>query len=244
DNIVPKDELTSSVDLILDKVPAHLIPLIPEYPLYVGGLLNQPSPGRIKGKKLQPLMVGSDAWLAHMEEIYKEHERERKYKELKLENSIKWEVDPDRAEFREDLSRNVTAYTDAFHEYESKKLEIASRPPPLPVPINIKKGKQKKKNTHVGKASTSTSMPVIKTDKEILKDLEHTVCIYEHTVVMIIRDASYYNPEIMVMDANSKKRRADTNGNLDSHYGLSIPKKVCILLDRFGLDTSSSNDAK
>ncbi|PKY63049.1 hypothetical protein RhiirA4_490796, partial [Rhizophagus irregularis] len=246
DNIVPKDELTSSVDPILDnvQVPAHLIPLIPKYPLYVGGLLNQPSRGKMKGKKLQPLMVGSDAWLAHMEEIYIEHEKELKYEKLRLEYTIKWEVDLDRAEFRENLLRNVVAYTDALHDYESKKLEIASRPPVLPVPKNKKKGKQKIKNTHVGKASTSTSTPVIMTDEKILKDLENLVSMCEHTVVMTISDALYYNPELMVMDANLKKRRADTNGNLDSHYGLYIPKKVCTAPDRLGSDTSSFNDTK
>ncbi|CAB4435802.1 unnamed protein product [Rhizophagus irregularis] len=244
DNNVPTDELTISTDPTFDKVPSHLIPLIPEDPFYAGGLLNQPSSMKIKKKKLQPLLVGSDAWLAHMEEIYKEHESNKRFNERLLAYSNKWDIDSDRAEYRECLLDNVMTYTDAFHDYEVKKLEIASRPPPLPVPKNTKKGKQKKKNKQADNASTFTSTSDIKTDKEILEDLDYLVRDYENFAHMTRRHARLYEPDTMVMDANLKKRRADTNGNLDSHYGLYIPKKVCTTPDRLGSDISSSNDTK
>ncbi|CAB4414247.1 unnamed protein product [Rhizophagus irregularis] len=182
DNNVPTDESIVSTDPILDKVPSHLIPLIPDYPFYAGGLLNQPSPGKIKGKKLQPLVVGSEAWLAHMEEIYVRHERDRIYKEKLLAYSIKWDTDPDRAEYREDGVWVLMAYTDALHAYELKKLEIASRPPCLPVTKNTNKKKQKKKNKQADNASTSTATPAIMTDKEFLEQLHSEVLNYEHGV--------------------------------------------------------------
>ncbi|CAB4415006.1 unnamed protein product [Rhizophagus irregularis] len=242
---VPTEESIVSTDSILDKVPSHLIPLIPVEPFYVGGLLNQPSPGKIRGKKLQPLVVGSDAWLAHMEEVYKEHEATKRRNEQLLAYSIKWETDPDRADYREGLLDNVMTYTNAFHDYEIKKLEIASRPQPLPVPKNIKKkGKQKKKNQQADKASTSTSTPDIMTDKEILEDLEYYVHFYEDHPYRTRSLYEIHEPELMVMDANLTKRCADINGNLDSHYGFHITKKVCIALDRIGSDTSSINDTK
>ncbi|CAB4433730.1 unnamed protein product [Rhizophagus irregularis] len=50
DNNIPIDELSISTDPILDKVPSHLIPLIPDYPLYAGGLRNQPSALKVKKK--------------------------------------------------------------------------------------------------------------------------------------------------------------------------------------------------
>ncbi|PKY56023.1 hypothetical protein RhiirA4_509744 [Rhizophagus irregularis] len=244
DNNVPTDESIVSTDAILDKVPPHLIPLIPDDPFYAGGLLNQPSSNKIKNKKLQPLVVGSDAWLAHMEEIYNKHESTKRHNEKILAYSIKWDTDSDRAEYRECLLDNVMTYTDVFHDYEVKKLEIASRPPPLPVPKNTKKGKQKKKNKQADNASTSTSTPDIKTDKEILEDLDDLVRYYEDHPYMTRRQARLYEPDTMVMDANLTKRCADINGNLDSHYGFHITKKVCIALDRLGSDTSSPNDTK
>ncbi|CAB4435176.1 unnamed protein product [Rhizophagus irregularis] len=244
DNNVPINEPIVSIDAILDKVPSYLIPLIPDAPFYAGGMLNQPSFMNIKRKKLEPLTVGSDAWLAHMEEIYKEHESIKRRNENKSAFSIKWETGPDRAEYREYLCENVVNYTDAFHDYEVKKLEIASRPPPLPVPKKTKKGKQKIKNKQTDNASTSTSTPDIKTDEEILKDLDYMVHLYEDIPYMNRRHARLYEPDTMVMDANLAKRYADTNGNLDSHYGFHITKKVCTALDRLGPDTSSPNDTK
>ncbi|CAB4421843.1 unnamed protein product [Rhizophagus irregularis] len=242
DNNVPMDESTSSTDPILDKVPAHLIPLIPKDPFYAGGVLNQPSFLKIKKKNLQPLMVGSDAWLAHMEEIYKRYETDRRYNEKKLANSIKWDIDPDRAEYREDSTWILMAYTDAFHSYELKKLEIASRPPCLPVTKNTNKKKQKKKNKQADIASTSTTMPAVMTDKETLEELQSEVLNYDHGVYEHYRKARAYEPETMIMDVNLSKRRADINGNLDTHYGLHMTKKVCIALNRLGSDVSSFND--
>ncbi|PKY51598.1 hypothetical protein RhiirA4_468733, partial [Rhizophagus irregularis] len=227
---------------ILDKVPAHLIPLIPKDPFYAGGVLNQPSFLKIKKKNLQPLMVGSDAWLAHMEEIYKRYETDRRYNEKKLANSIKWDIDPDRAEYREDSTWILMAYTDAFHSYELKKLEIASRPPCLPVTKNTNKKKQKKKNKQADIASTSTTMPAVMTDKETLEELQSEVLNYDHGVYEHYRQARAYEPETMIMDVNLSKRRADINGNLDTHYGLHMTKKVCIALNRLGSDVSSFND--
>ncbi|PKY60721.1 hypothetical protein RhiirA4_484749, partial [Rhizophagus irregularis] len=243
DNNVPTDEPTVPTDPIFDKVPSYLIPLIPEEPFYVGGLLNQPSFMNIKRKKLQPLTVGSDPWLAHMEAIYREHELTRKHNENLLAFSIKWGVDSSRAEYRENMLNRVVDYTDAFHEYESKKLEIASRPPPLPVPKDTKKGKQKKKNKQADK-STSTSRPKIKTENEILEDLLSAVNTYEDQPSMLRCSTKFYEPEVTVMDANLTKRRADINSNLDSHHGFIKTKKVCIALDRLSSDSSSCNDTK
>ncbi|PKY58061.1 hypothetical protein RhiirA4_479641, partial [Rhizophagus irregularis] len=244
DNDVPTDELIASTDPLLDKVPSHLIPLIPEDPIYAGGLFSQPPSRKVIKKNLQPLMVGSDAWLAHMEQIYKQHEAQERYKEHLLACGIKWDIDPDRGEYRNDSLQVLMAYTDAFHDYELKKLEIASRPPVLPVTKNMNKKKQKKKNKQVDNASTSTPMPAIMTDNEILEELHSTVMDREHGIVYHYKQATLYQPELMVMDVNLTKRRADINGNLDIHYGLHMTKKVCIALNRLGSDISSSDDTK
>ncbi|PKC13888.1 hypothetical protein RhiirA5_410075 [Rhizophagus irregularis] len=58
---------------IFENVPAHYVLLIPARPLYDGGVYNQPSRNQIRERKLKPLTVGSEAWLAHMEEIYNIH---------------------------------------------------------------------------------------------------------------------------------------------------------------------------
>ncbi|CAB4430823.1 unnamed protein product [Rhizophagus irregularis] len=244
DNNVPTDESTVSTDPTFDKVPSYLIPLIPEDPIYAGGLSNQPSDMKVKKKKLQPLMVGSEAWLAHMEEIYKRHEATNRNNKRLLELSIKWETDSDRAEFRDSCLYWLMSYTDALHAYELKKLEIASRPPPLPVTKNSKKKKEKKKNKQADNASTSTATPSIMTDDEILKELHNEVLEYEHGVCYQYDQARRYEPEVMVMDVNLTKRRADINDNLVSHYGLHMNKKVCLALNRFGSDTNSFNDTK
>ncbi|PKY62019.1 hypothetical protein RhiirA4_524843, partial [Rhizophagus irregularis] len=199
DNNVPTDELTVSTDPTFDKVPSYLIPLIPEDPFYAGGLLNQPSFMKIKKKKLQPLMVGSDAWLAHMEEIYKRHKADKRHNEKLLAYSIKWDTDPDRAEYREDSLMILMEYTNAFHDYELKKLEIASRPPCLPVTKNMNKKKQKKKNKQADNASTSTPMPAIVTDKEMLEELHSQVLNYDHGVYDHYRQARQYQPEVMLI---------------------------------------------
>ncbi|PKY28361.1 hypothetical protein RhiirB3_480835, partial [Rhizophagus irregularis] len=44
---------------IWENVPEHYIPLIPPFPVYEGGRLNQPSRLKIHTKQLQPLAVGS-----------------------------------------------------------------------------------------------------------------------------------------------------------------------------------------
>ncbi|PKY62632.1 hypothetical protein RhiirA4_489438, partial [Rhizophagus irregularis] len=243
DNNVPTDELIVSTDLLLDKVPSYLIPLIPEEPFYEGGRLNQPSAQKIKKKKLQPLTVGSDAWLAHMNELYQEHEMIRKYNENLLAYTIKWGVDSKRADYRESLLLNVIDFTDAFHNFELKKLEIASRPPPLPVPKDTKKGKKQNEQRLADKAASALKAQ-IKMDNEILEDLWRTVRIYEDTPSKTRCDAELYEPEIAVMDVNLNKRRADINSNLDSHHGLFKTKKVCIALERLGSDSSLCNDTK
>ncbi|CAB4428172.1 unnamed protein product [Rhizophagus irregularis] len=224
DNNVPTDELIVSTDLLLDKVPSYLIPLIPEEPFYEGGRLNQPSAQKIKKKKLQPLTVGSDAWLAHMNELYQEHEMIRKYNENLLAYTIKWGVDSKRADYRESLLLNVIDFTDAFHNFELKKLEIASRPPALPVPKDTKKGKKQNEQRLADKAASALKAQ-IKMDNEILEDLWRTVRIYEDTPSKTRCDAELYEPEIAVMDVNLNKRRADINSNLDSHHGLFKPKR-------------------
>ncbi|PKY59775.1 hypothetical protein RhiirA4_482798 [Rhizophagus irregularis] len=222
---VPTDKSTVSIDPTFDKVPSHLIPLIPEDPFYAGGVLNQPSFLNIKRKKLQPLTVGSDAWLAHMEEIYKRHETDRKEKENLLAYSIKWDTDPGRAEYREDSLNALMNYTNAFQDYEYKNWKWLL-------------------DHHTDNASTSTPVPYIMTDEEILEELHLQVIIYDDAIYGHYREAKLYYPENMVMDVNFNKRRADINGNLDTHYGLYMTKKVCTALNRLGSDISSSNDTK
>ncbi|CAB4414873.1 unnamed protein product [Rhizophagus irregularis] len=219
DNNVPINESSVSVDRTFDNVPSHLIPLIPKDPFYAGGFLNQPSFLKIKKNKLQPLKVGTEA-------------------------CIKWDTDCERAEYREDSLVILMEYTNAVHNYELKKLEIASRPPPIPVTKNTNKKKQKKKNKQADNASTSTSTPHTMTDNEILEDLYSLTINYDHSIAMHYREVRLYRPETMVMDPNLNKRRADINGNLDSHYGFHITKKVCTDLNRLGSDASSSNDTK
>ncbi|PKK70584.1 hypothetical protein RhiirC2_849818 [Rhizophagus irregularis] len=67
------DHIVRSTSDNWEKVPEEYIPLISRYAIYEGGRLNQPSCLKIKKKKLQPLAVGSDGWLAYMKAIYDEH---------------------------------------------------------------------------------------------------------------------------------------------------------------------------
>ncbi|PKK61548.1 hypothetical protein RhiirC2_718337 [Rhizophagus irregularis] len=73
------DPTPSVVVDIFKNVPAHYIPLILDGRFYDGGVYNQPSRTQIRKRKLKPLTVGSEAWLAHMEEIYNIHLEKLQY---------------------------------------------------------------------------------------------------------------------------------------------------------------------
>ncbi|CAG8617383.1 3267_t:CDS:2 [Rhizophagus irregularis] len=85
----------SSIIDTFENVPAHYVLLIPEEPFYKGGLLNQPSRSKIRKRNLNPLTVGSNAWLAHMKEIYDQHEEDMKYEREKTDAGIRWDTTPD-----------------------------------------------------------------------------------------------------------------------------------------------------
>ncbi|PKB93352.1 hypothetical protein RhiirA5_441526 [Rhizophagus irregularis] len=72
---------------IFENIPAHYVPLIPEERFYDGGVHNQPSRSQIRKHKLKPLKVGSEAWLAHMEEIHNIHLKNLQH-ELDLKAAI------------------------------------------------------------------------------------------------------------------------------------------------------------
>ncbi|UZO04895.1 uncharacterized protein OCT59_025257 [Rhizophagus irregularis] len=69
----------------LENVPKHYIPLIPDEPFYEGGLYNQPSHRNIRKRNLKLLTVGSNAWLAHMKEIYDIHIENTQYEQAKID---------------------------------------------------------------------------------------------------------------------------------------------------------------
>ncbi|EXX64108.1 hypothetical protein RirG_145950 [Rhizophagus irregularis DAOM 197198w] len=103
-----------------ENVPEHYIPLIPQSAIYEGGRLNQPSRMKVWKKKLQPLAVGSDGWLAHMKEIYDHHESMTEYQQGKIDAGIQWETTPDQGEYRRDLCDLIMQVTNNKHDYEMK----------------------------------------------------------------------------------------------------------------------------
>ncbi|CAG8767439.1 18215_t:CDS:2, partial [Rhizophagus irregularis] len=107
-----------------ENVPEHYIPLIPQSAIYEGGRLNQPSRMKVWKKKLQPLAVGSDGWLAHMKEIYDHHESMTEYQQGKIDAGIQWETTPDQGEYRRDLCDLIMQrHSQQLKEYEQKKQE-------------------------------------------------------------------------------------------------------------------------
>ncbi|PKC00760.1 hypothetical protein RhiirA5_427731, partial [Rhizophagus irregularis] len=196
-------------------VPKHYVPLIPQSAIYEGGRLNQPSRMKIWKKKLQPLAVGSDGWLTYMKEIYDHHSMLLKYEQDRIIAGIKWNTTPDQGEYRKNLCNIVMEVTDAHHNYELKLLEMSIKVTPVVAP---------------------------REDNEILENLRSWVKTYEDVFII-----EYYRDEIglndqscAIMDDRPLKRRADDNGNLDTHYGYHKDKKICILSTSEDLEISSS----
>ncbi|PKK56157.1 hypothetical protein RhiirC2_800627 [Rhizophagus irregularis] len=90
---------SSSTNNNWENVPEHYILLIPQYAIYEGGRLNQPSRVKVRKKKLQPLAIGSDGWLAHMKEIYDDYETMTKYEQDRIIAGIQWDTTPDQGEY-------------------------------------------------------------------------------------------------------------------------------------------------
>ncbi|PKY27436.1 hypothetical protein RhiirB3_478569 [Rhizophagus irregularis] len=235
---------------IYKNMPAHYVPLILDSPLYDGpmkkdcviivrylcdnwwGLHNQPFRSRIKRHKLKPLTVGSEAWLAHMEEIYNIHLENLQYdldKKSQWETSdekaaiSQWETSDIKGTYRRDLCDIIMEYTTAYHNYELKLREVSAKAlivlEPLVRPSNREYRNREKYLLQKLKNEEE--------DKEILAELLNRVEHLDHAIY-----CEYNRIEVglkfypyAVMDDRILKRRAIENGNLDSHYGLHKEKK-------------------
>ncbi|CAG8588913.1 hypothetical protein GLOIN_2v1883375 [Rhizophagus irregularis DAOM 181602=DAOM 197198] len=204
-----------------ENVPEHYIPLIPQYAVYEGGRLNQPSRHKVSKKKLQPLAVGSDGWLALMKEIYDDHVSTIKYEQGRINAGIQWDTTPDQGEYREDLCNRVMEVTNAQYNYEMKLLEISSQViPELPtVSGPLKQCERKKREKRRLQILQDIERKKLE-DTEILEELRSWPCA--------------------IMDDRPLKRRASDNGNLDTHYSYHKNKKVRILSALKDLGNSSS----
>ncbi|PKB92878.1 hypothetical protein RhiirA5_443068 [Rhizophagus irregularis] len=102
---------------------------------------------KIWKKKLQPLAVGSDGWLALMKEIYDHHITMTEYEQERIIAGIQWDTTPDQGEYRKDLCDLVMELTTAHHNYEQKLLEISSAVIPELPPISgpLKQSERKKR---------------------------------------------------------------------------------------------------
>ncbi|PKK62425.1 hypothetical protein RhiirC2_790412, partial [Rhizophagus irregularis] len=178
------------------------------------GRLNQPS--RLKRKKLQPLAVGSDGWLAFMKEIYDDHCASMKYEQDRINAGIKWDTTPDQGEYRKGLCDLVTKITDAHHQYELKSLELSTEVIPDVPPAS---GYLPKKELRSRFSNLDLALIVNYHRDEIGLDFQPCA----------------------IMDDRPLKRRANDNGNLDTHYGYHINKKVYILSTSKDLENSSSS---
>ncbi|PKY48391.1 hypothetical protein RhiirA4_463975 [Rhizophagus irregularis] len=213
---IPSSSISTTTLEVLNNVPSHFIPIIPDYPIYAGGYLNQPTKSKIKKKNLQPLMVGCDDWLAFMQEYYDAHESKRLYLEELNRLKIKWNTNEDRAEYREDTFNYIMEINNTHHARELKKIEIfdkASRHPKNP-----------------GKHQHTYQSSVIQKDQEILEELNDSFSSWD--LALTVHHSKYRSEDLIsdtIMEDNPLKRRADINGNLDSHYGVHLNKRVCIL---------------
>ncbi|CAG8726036.1 uncharacterized protein OCT59_005973 [Rhizophagus irregularis] len=194
-------------------------------------------------KKLQPLAVGSDGWLAHMKEIYDHHEMMTEYEQGRIIAGIQWDTTPDQGEYRRDLCNLVMEVTNAQYNYEMKLLEISSEViPEIPIVSGALKQSERKKREKRRLQKLQEIERKKHEDTEILEELRSWVYRYE-----TIFDVNYYRREIglafqpcAIMDDRPLKRRASDNGNLDTHYGYHKDKKVCILSALKDLGNSSS----
>ncbi|PKK77260.1 hypothetical protein RhiirC2_771531 [Rhizophagus irregularis] len=240
-----RDRISFSTTDNWENVPEHYIPLIPQSAIYEGGRLNQPSRMKVWKKKLQPLAVGSDGWLAHMKEIYDNHSMLTKYEQDRIIAGIKWDTTPDQGEYRKDLCNLVMEVTDAHHNYELKLLELSIEVTPEVPPVSghLSKSEYKKREKRRKEKELKLAQKK-REDTKILEELRSWVNTYEDAFII-----GYYRDEIglafqpcTIMDDKPLKRRANDNGNLDTHYGYHINKKVCIL--SASKDSGNSSSAR
>ncbi|CAG8751750.1 4307_t:CDS:2 [Rhizophagus irregularis] len=226
-----------------ENVPEHYIPLIPQSAIYEGGRLNQPSHNKVQKKKLQPLAVGSDGWLAHMKEIYDDHVSMIEYEQGRIDAGIQWGTTPDQGEYRMDLCNHVMEFTNAQYNYEMKLLEISSEViPDLPTVSGPLKQSERKKHEKRRLQLLREIERKKQEDTEILEELYSRVHNLENIFCI-----EYYTKEIglafqscAIIDDRPLKRSASDNSNLDTHYGYHKDKKVCILSASKDLENSSS----
>lgn len=179
-----------------------------------------------------------------MQEIYDAYETNRVYNENLQIYSKKWETDNVHVtKYREDTVVLLMEYTNTHHAHELKKIEISSKPPPLPVVISTGKNKKKREERANKEAAAAYASSMAK-DNEILENLCWEVSALDHSIV--IHNGHYLQiwPEDKFMEENLLKRRADINGNLDSHCNIHLNKKVCISFNPIGIDSSSSSETK
>ncbi|PKK64169.1 hypothetical protein RhiirC2_854510 [Rhizophagus irregularis] len=239
--LLNRDRISFSTNDNWENVPEHFIPLIPQHPIYEGGRLNQPSRAKIRKKKLKPLAAGSDSWLACMQEIYDDHVSTTKYEQDKIDAGIKWDTTPDQGQYRNNLCNLVIRFTDIHHAYQSKLLELSTEVIPEIPPIS--EFSSKPEYHKLVKRRKDQLAQKKREDAEILEELRSRVdCIEDVFIIEYYRDeiGLAYQP-CAIMDDRPLKRRAKDNGNLDTHYGYHINKKVYILSIPKDLENSSSS---
>ncbi|PKB94486.1 hypothetical protein RhiirA5_438653 [Rhizophagus irregularis] len=214
-----------------ENVPEHYIPLIPVSAIYKGGVLNQLSRMKIWKKKLQPLAVGSDGWLAHMKEIYDHHKTMMEYEQERIIAGIQWDTSPDQGEYQRDLCNVTMEFTNAHYNHGMKLTEISSEViPDLPTVSGPLKESERKKLEKRQSQLLKEFEQRKRDNAEILENLNSWVIIYEDALADYFRkDISLAFQPCAIMDDRPLKRRANDNGNLDTHYGCHKDKKVCIL---------------
>ncbi|CAB5206073.1 unnamed protein product [Rhizophagus irregularis] len=129
-------------------------------------------------------------------------------------------------------------YTTAHHNYELKSREVSSKAQIVLAPL-VRPSNREFRNRE---KFLRERMQKAEEDKEILADLRWRVEHLDHAIY-----CEYHREEVglkfhpcAVMDDRILKRRADENGNLDSHYSLHKDKKVCIISTLRDLEKSST----
>ncbi|GBC19839.2 hypothetical protein GLOIN_2v1792427 [Rhizophagus irregularis DAOM 181602=DAOM 197198] len=203
--------------------PLHLIPFIPDKPIYKGGLTYSKLSKKDK-KNLQPLKVGSKQWIIEIEAI------KPMYKDGKLHSSLshnekktlrplqdKWfngKTTTEIALYRDNLTIALTHYQNVCYDYHTylrrqhSPIASSSLPPT--------KGKKKQK----GRA----------TDPDFnikqLQILEETMDESGLHLALTVRHNKLYEPEYVTHQAPRQlKRSATRNFNLDLHYNLHMRKR-------------------
>ncbi|CAB4482620.1 unnamed protein product [Rhizophagus irregularis] len=199
--------------------PLHLIPFIPDEPIYKGGLTYSKLSKKDK-KNLQPLKVGSKQWIIEIEAIKAATTKKSKKNRIKLIRflipflSFNGKTTTEIALYRDNLTIALTHYQNVCYDYHTylrrqhSPIASSSLPPT--------KGKKKQK----GRA----------TDPDFnikqLQILEETMDESGLHLALTVRHNKLYEPEYVTHQAPRQlKQSATRNFNLDLHYNLHMRKR-------------------